>query len=178
MSTLSAYNYSLLSVPAVWVLGISTHWHAILLSARSKEIPKFDNVAPRQFCAKVAELTKASKDAREFLRTEAAQQNIFENIALYAAAVVVGNVARLPVSYMNKVALGVLASRLAFVVSAEFPSTQLVGNGVDVEVGQICYVKTEQEKYTPLRSLAYLASTLLTLGVFVKAGTNFNKALY
>ncbi|BGP03324.1 hypothetical protein NBRC10513v2_007055 [Rhodotorula toruloides] len=157
MSTLSAYNYSLLSVPAVWVLGISTHWHAILLSARSKEIPKFDNVAPRQFCAKVAELTKASKDAREFLRTEAAQQNIFENIALYAAAVVVGNVARLPVSYMNKVALGVLASRLAFV---------------------ICYVKTEQEKYTPLRSLAYLASTLLTLGVFVKAGTNFNKALY
>lgn len=61
MSTLSAYNYSLLSVPAVWVLGIGTHWHAILLSARSKEIPKFDNVAPRQFRGKIAELAKASR---------------------------------------------------------------------------------------------------------------------
>ncbi|BGP27511.1 membrane-associated, eicosanoid/glutathione metabolism (MAPEG) protein [Rhodotorula toruloides] len=157
MSTLSVYNYSLLSIPAVWALGISTHWHAILLSARSKEIPKFDNVAPRQFNARMGELAKASKDAREFLRTEAAQQNIFENIALYAAAIVVGNVARLPVSYLNKVALGYLASRLAFV---------------------ICYAKTEQEKYTPIRSLAYLASMILTLGVFVKAGSNFNKALY
>ncbi len=61
MPVLDAYNYSLLSVPAVWLLGIGTHWSAIYLSTVSKEIPKFDNISPRQYVAEVAKLTKTSK---------------------------------------------------------------------------------------------------------------------
>lgn len=61
MPVLDAYNYSLLSVPAVWLLGIGTHWSAIYLSSVSREIPKFDNVSPRQYVAEVAKLTKTSK---------------------------------------------------------------------------------------------------------------------
>lgn len=56
------------------------------------------------------------QDARQLCRTEAAQQNIFENIGLYAAAIVAGNVARLGTSHMNKIALGYLVSRFLYVV--------------------------------------------------------------
>ena len=61
MPVLDAYNYSLLSVPAVWLLGIGTHWSAIYLSTVSREIPKFDNVSPRQYVAEIAKLAKTSK---------------------------------------------------------------------------------------------------------------------
>lgn len=66
-------------------------------------------------------LPPRSQDARQYLRTEAAQQNIFENLGLYAAAIVAGNVAGLPVRHMNKIALGYLVSRLVYVVSASLP---------------------------------------------------------
>lgn len=65
MSMLDAYNYSLLSVPAMWLLGIGTHFSAIALTSRSKELPKFDNVAPRQFMAEVSKLTKTSAVRRD-----------------------------------------------------------------------------------------------------------------
>ncbi|GAA5870521.1 hypothetical protein JCM3774_003698 [Rhodotorula dairenensis] len=157
MPVLDAYNYSLLSVPAVWLLGIGTHWSAIYLSVHSTQIPKFNNVAPRDFVTEVSKLAKTSKDARRYLRTEAAQQNIFENIGLYAAAIVAGNVARLGASHMNKIALGYLVSRFLYVV---------------------LYVRTDHVKATPLRSLAYLTSVILSLGTFVRAGFAFNRALY
>ncbi|GAA5989783.1 hypothetical protein JCM10908_002319 [Rhodotorula pacifica] len=157
MPVLDAYNYSLLSVPAVWLLGIGTHWRAIYLSANSKEIPAFDNVSPRQYVAEISKLSKTSKDARELVRTEAAQNNIFENLGLYAAAIVAGNVARLSTSHMNKIALGYLVSRLIYV---------------------ILYIRTDQVKATPLRSVAYLTSVVLSLGTFVRAGLAFNRALY
>ncbi|GAA5961521.1 hypothetical protein JCM8115_006703 [Rhodotorula mucilaginosa] len=157
MPVLDAYNYSLLSVPAVWLLGIGTHWSAIYLSTVSREIPKFDNVSPRQYVAEIAKLAKTSKDARQLCRTEAAQQNIFENIGLYAAAIVAGNVARLGTSHMNKIALGYLVSRFLYVV---------------------LYIRTDTIKATPLRSVAYLTSVILSLGTFIRAGLAFNRALY
>lgn len=72
MPVLDAYNYSLLSVPAVWLLGISTHWTAIFLSAKSKEIPMFDNVAPRQCLAEIQKLAKTSKVRAELYSRAAA----------------------------------------------------------------------------------------------------------
>ncbi|BGP58083.1 hypothetical protein JCM8202_006216 [Rhodotorula sphaerocarpa] len=156
MSMLDAYNYSLLSVPAMWLLGIGTHFSAIALTSRSKELPKFDNVAPRQFMAEVSKLTKTSADARRYLRMEAAQQNIFENLGLYAAAIVAGNVAGLPVRHMNKIAAGYIASRVVYV---------------------FLYSRTDKEKATPLRSLAFITSVVLALGTFVRASFAANKAL-
>ncbi|BGP19884.1 hypothetical protein JCM10213_008642 [Rhodosporidiobolus nylandii] len=146
-------NYSLYSIPAVWFLGIGVHWQAIFLSKSSKEIPMFDNVAPRDFQAKIRELAKTSKDAAKFLRIEAAQSNIFENIGWFAGAIVAGNVARLPASFLNKVAGAYLASRVLFAV---------------------LYANTSNVKYTPLRSLAYLGSVGLTITTYIKAGNALN----
>ncbi|KWU44290.1 hypothetical protein RHOSPDRAFT_18167 [Rhodotorula sp. JG-1b] len=178
MPVLDAYNYSLLSVPAVWLLGIGTHWSAIYLSSVSREIPKFDNVSPRQYVAEVAKLTKTSKDARQLCRTEAAQQNIFENIGLYAAAIVAGNVARLGTSHMNKIALGYLVSRFLYVVRGLLQPSSSVLTSYCVATAQVLYIRTDRIKATPLRSVAYLTSVILSLGTFVRAGLAFNRALY
>ncbi|BGP43342.1 hypothetical protein JCM10450v2_007492 [Rhodotorula kratochvilovae] len=154
---LDSYNYSLLSIPAVWTVGIITHWHAIYLTKASKDIPPFDNRAPRAFLQKVTELAKTSRAAHQYLRAESAQLNIYENLGLWATAVLAGNFARLPISFLNKVAAAYVATRALYCV---------------------LYVKTEQQKYTPLRSIAFLASSILTLNLFVKASTNLNKALW
>lgn len=57
---------------------------------------------------------------------EAAQQNIFENLGLYAAAIVAGNVAGLPVRHMNKIAAGYIASRVVYVVSVRERADTLI----------------------------------------------------
>ncbi|GAA5907680.1 hypothetical protein JCM6882_008946 [Rhodosporidiobolus microsporus] len=150
---MSATNYSLYS----WFVGIGVHWQAIFLSKRSKEMPFFDNVAPRDFHSKVRELAKTSKDAQKFLRLEAAQANIYENLGWYAGAVVAGTVARLPARYMNWFAGTYIASRVAY--------------------AYIYAVNTRKLSY--LRSLTFLISVMFTTATYVKAGNAFNKvALY
>ncbi|TNY20218.1 hypothetical protein DMC30DRAFT_398362 [Rhodotorula diobovata] len=121
MPVLDAYNYSLLSIPATFVIGMASHWRAIYLSSTSKDLPPFDNRAPRAFLAKIGELSKTSATAREYLRAEAAQTNVFEQIGLYAAAVLVGNFARLPVSFLNKATLAYVALRAVYCVSHPDP---------------------------------------------------------
>ncbi|GAA6011470.1 hypothetical protein JCM10207_002630 [Rhodosporidiobolus poonsookiae] len=155
MSTVTT-NYSLYSVPAVWGLAIATHWSAIFLSKSSKEIPLFDNVAPRDFHAKIRELAKTSKDAAKFLRIEAAQMNLLENIGWYAAAIVAGNFARLPTKFLNFVAASYLVSRAAFV---------------------LLYANTTSRKASAVRSLAYLTSVGLTITTFVKSGNALNRLI-
>lgn len=57
-------------------------------------------------------LPTATKDT--IARAEGAQQNGFENIGLFAAAVVVGNVAKLDNSTLNTLSYGYLASRVVY----------------------------------------------------------------
>ncbi|GAA5839021.1 hypothetical protein JCM11251_007855 [Rhodosporidiobolus azoricus] len=147
-------NYSLYSIPAVWGIAIGVHWQAIFLSKRSKEIPPFDNVAPRHCVAKMGELAKTSEDAAKFIRLEAAQTNIFDNLGWYAGAIVIGNVARLPVKYLNYVSAAYVALRVIY--------------------SQIYSVNGSKSSY--IRSLAYLTSAGLTITTYVKAGNALNRA--
>ncbi|GAA5973606.1 hypothetical protein JCM11641_007145 [Rhodosporidiobolus odoratus] len=151
---MSLTNYSLYSVPAVWLVGIGVHWQAIFLSKSSKEIPEFDNVSPRQFVVRMSELARTSKDAAKFLRIEAAQQNIFENLGWYAAAIVAGNIARLPVKTLNTIAASYVASRLLY---------------------SVLYANTTSAKYAALRSVTFLSSVGLTFTTFIKAGNALNR---
>lgn len=48
------------------------------------------------------------------MRAEGAQQNGFENIGLFAAAVVIGNVAKLDNWTLNSLSFGYLASRVLY----------------------------------------------------------------
>jgi hypothetical protein len=66
-----------------WVVGIATHFSAIALSKTSKDLPEFDNVAPREYLNKIRKLEKQSSDVKKLLRIEGAQQNTYENLGTF-----------------------------------------------------------------------------------------------
>ena len=91
-----------------------------------------------------------------FQRAEAAQQNGFENIGLYAAAIVVANAARLPVSTVNTASAVYLTSRVVY---------------------NLLYVNTEKLSISNLRSVVFLVGIGTIMTLFVKAGNALNLLL-
>jgi len=71
---------------------------------------KFDNANPRS-AVKTLEEKLSESDFKQYQRAEAAQQNGFENIGLFASAVLAANYARLPVRTINVASCFYLASR-------------------------------------------------------------------
>lgn len=122
-------NWSLYSVPAAWLLSIAPHFYAASLG-------KFDNKNPRTYTREADSDQSISKGKLQpicmtlrshlkadtafvatkatIVRAEGAQQNGFENIGLFAAAVVIGNVAKLDNYTLNALAGSYLASRVAY----------------------------------------------------------------
>lgn len=79
-------NYSLYGVPVMWLLSILPHFYAITLSKG-----KFTNTTPRGYLAEVQKKEKKTSTDKSFIRAEACQQNGFENLAFFAAAILAGN---------------------------------------------------------------------------------------
>ncbi|GAA6062941.1 hypothetical protein JCM10212_005954 [Sporobolomyces blumeae] len=149
-------NYSFYAVPAIWVVGISSHFYAISLTKTCKDLPDFTNVNPREFLRRVQNQEKRTPVVDEYLRAESANANTFENWPIFAAAVVAGNLARLPVRYMNLFAGGYVLSRVLFAT---------------------LYIKTTSEKWSNLRSLVYVAGIGSIFTTFIKAGNAFQSIL-
>ena len=61
------------------------------------------------------------------IRAEGAQQNGFENIGLFAAAVVIGNVAKLDNSTLNTLSGAYLASRVVYNLLYIYGTTDFLG---------------------------------------------------
>jgi uncharacterized MAPEG superfamily protein len=76
---------------------------------------KFDNKNPRTYTRDTGgdqSIDKATKQT--IIRAEGAQLNGFENIGLFAAGVVIGNVAKLDNSTLNTLSAAYLASRAVY----------------------------------------------------------------
>lgn len=73
----------------------------------------------------------------KYQRAEAAQQNGFENIALYASAIVAANVARVPVSFVNAASAYYVFSRIVY---------------------NLLYINTERLSTSNLRSIVFVSS--------------------
>ncbi|PQE28784.1 Membrane- eicosanoid glutathione metabolism (MAPEG) protein [Rutstroemia sp. NJR-2017a WRK4] len=116
-------NLSLYSIPVAWVLSILPHSYAITRSS------SFDNRNPREY----SDNLDADKNIDEttkgrILRAEAAQMNGLENIGLFAAAVVAGNVAGLPARTLNLLSGGYLVSRAVYNFLYINATTQTIGH--------------------------------------------------
>jgi uncharacterized MAPEG superfamily protein len=101
---------SLYTIPAAWVLSIAPHFYAASLGGK-----KFDNKQPRTYTSSLSSdqtVDKATKD--KIIRAEGAQQNGFENLGLFAAAVLAGNFAKLDHETLNWLSMGYLGSRIAY----------------------------------------------------------------
>ncbi|KAM3417022.1 hypothetical protein BST61_g8605 [Cercospora zeina] len=139
----SANNFSFYSIPAAWILCIAPHFYAASLG-------KFDNKAPRSYTKETGNdqsIDKATKD--RIVRAEGAQQNGFENLGLFAAAVVAGNVVGLDNSTMNALSGAYLLSRVAY---------------------NLIYINNTTNAMANARSVAFLSGIGIIFTLFIKAG--------
>ncbi|CAO1622315.1 unnamed protein product [Sympodiomycopsis kandeliae] len=136
-------NYSLLAIPAIWVNSISAHFYAVSLTKGH-----FTNTSPREYLASInRKQTKSALD-QKYIRAEAAQQNGFENIALFAAALIAGHVAKLPASKLNSLAVYYVISRVAY---------------------NVLYIFVTSEKLASLRSVAFLSGIGIIFNLFISS---------
>jgi uncharacterized MAPEG superfamily protein len=134
---------SLYTIPAAWVLSVLPHFYAASLG-------KFDNKNPRTYTRDTESSQTVDKATKAtIVRAEGAQQNGFENLGLFAAAVVVGNVAKLDNAVLNGLAFAYLGSRAVY-------------NGL--------YVWGTTDAMANARSVAYLAGVGLIFTFFIKSG--------
>src|SRR5271163_4240893 len=88
-------NFSFYTVPAAWVLCIAPHIYAVKLHDRTSPTKKVDKINPRTLLPSLdanEALDHATKE--KISRAEASQQNGYENLGFFAAAVVAANVAK------------------------------------------------------------------------------------
>ncbi|PWN40524.1 hypothetical protein IE81DRAFT_219877 [Ceraceosorus guamensis] len=84
-----------------------------------------------------------------YIRAEAAQQNGFENLPFFAAAIIAGNVAKLPVDFLNTAAIIYVVSRIFY---------------------SVAYISTTSEPLSNLRSAIFLVGVSTCFTLFIRAG--------
>lgn len=107
-------NISLFTIPLAWALCLAPHVYATQLYQHASS-RQFDNCTPRSLIKIVTDnqtIDSATKD--RIIRAESAQQNGFENVGLFAAAVVAGNMARLDNTWLNGLSVGYVISRVVY----------------------------------------------------------------
>ncbi|MCJ1408154.1 hypothetical protein MMC19_002227 [Ptychographa xylographoides] len=142
-------NFSLYTVPAAWILSLAPHVYATQLYD-AKSAKSFDLTQPRSLTAKVANdqtLDQATKD--RVIRAEGAQQNGFENVGLFAAAVVAGNVAGVDHWWLNTLSGGYVASRVVY---------------------NFVYINNESVAVANARTGVFLSGIGMIFGLFIMAG--------
>lgn len=95
MDMLKTSNLSLLAVPAYYLLSVVPHAYALNVATKGRP-EKWDNTCPRS--ATLKEKIKSQLSEAEYARyerAEACSANLFENLSLFASAVIVGNMAGL-----------------------------------------------------------------------------------
>ncbi|KAJ4404751.1 hypothetical protein N0V91_005701 [Didymella pomorum] len=143
-------NLSLYTIPAAWILSIAPHFYAASLG-------KFDNKNPRTYTRDTEgdqSIDKATK--AKIVRAEGAQQNGFENLGLFAAAVVIGNVAKLPNETLNTLSAAYLASRIAY---------------------NALYIGGTTDMLSNLRSVSFLTGVGIIFTFFIKSGNALRNQL-
>lgn len=118
---------------------------------------KLDIRNPRQWTQTIAqEPALDAKTKGQLLRAEAAQQNGFENLGFFAAAVVAGNMGHLSPSVLNGLSIGYVVSRFVF-------------NHV--------YMFNETEFLAKCRSVSYIAGVGMCCALYVMGGRALNSSL-
>jgi uncharacterized MAPEG superfamily protein len=144
----NTYNFSFYAVPVMWVLSMVPHFYAAYISAGG-----FKNSTPRGYLAEIQQKKEKTPTDHKYIRAEAAQQNGHENLPFFAAALLAGNYAKLPVKELNALAAAYLISRMLY---------------------NTIYVFNTSEKISNLRSVIYLVGIGINFTLFIKAGLALN----
>ncbi|GAB7354896.1 hypothetical protein MBLNU459_g5531t3 [Dothideomycetes sp. NU459] len=145
-------NLSLYAIPIAWALALAPRVYAAQLVG-----DKFDRTSPRTYTSDLKnDQSFDARTKRRVIRAEGAQQNGFENLGLFAAAIVAGNYARLDSYTLNAFAGAYLVSRAAY---------------------NVIYVNNESEGMANVRSCAFLSGIGLIFTLFIKSGNALRNAL-
>ncbi|WVW84216.1 hypothetical protein I302_106246 [Kwoniella bestiolae CBS 10118] len=144
-------NFSLYAVPAAWVVAMVPHFYAISLynSEKAPGSADWDNRAPKKNIANIKEGKLSPEAQGKFLRAEAAQENAFQNLPLFAAAILAGNFAKLSPSTLNTTAAVYIVSRIAYT---------------------LVYINNTTAFAANLRSVTFLTGIATWMSLFVRAG--------
>ncbi|MCJ1462694.1 hypothetical protein MMC07_001297 [Pseudocyphellaria aurata] len=148
----SPRNLSLYTIPAVWFIALIP-----ALYVNSVASTKFDVTQPRSTIGKVADdQTLDSRTKSRMARAHGAQLNGFENIGLYAAAIVAGNMAGLNPTTLNYLSGGYVLSRIIY---------------------SFVYINAANPATVKYRTVAFLSGIGCVMTLFVKAGGVFQQGL-
>ena len=110
-------NYSFFAIPVFYILGMVPHAYANaqIVSARNG---KYNNHNPRgQANLEDIKKTVPKETWQCFERSKAAHQNSIENLPLFAAAIICGNIARMGPDTLNGACGAFLGLRVAYLVA-------------------------------------------------------------
>lgn len=151
METLKTSNLSILAIPAYYILSFLPHAYGVNVATRGKT-SEWENRSPRSKSLKERlQSTLTTEEYRRYERAEASSANLYENMPLFASAVIVGNMAGLKqegLSGMNGFAAAYLGLRAAYALA---------------------YIGIDDNSLSYIRSGLWVASWSLCFRVFVLA---------
>ncbi|PWN93373.1 hypothetical protein FA10DRAFT_264031 [Acaromyces ingoldii] len=145
-------NISVASLPITLFLAALPHWYSIGVAESRKIQGGWSNENPRAFVARLnarAAQGKRLSDTEEMiLRAQSCQQNGFEWFAVWAAAVILGNFAKLPQSTLTNTTFIHLVTRIIYTV---------------------LYVQTTSRKFSYVRTLVFNLGVAAQVRLIFKA---------
>lgn len=157
LPNLARDNISLHAIPIAWFIALSPRFWAVntyfQLTGKDMNIKH-----PRTFIQEVNDDQNPNLDdtSQERIgRAEAAMDNGFDNVALYAAAVCAGNIARLDAKWLNGLALGYMASRMLY---------------------NVLYIYNDTKQLAKARAGVFMCGMAMIFTLFVRAGEKLRKA--
>lgn len=153
-SFLSTPGLSFYAIPVAWALSLTPHLYAVKVYERASS-KKFDNTQPRSLTSTIGSDQSLDKDTKNtIIRAEGAQQNGFENLGLFAAAVVAGNAVALETQYLNVLTGAYIASRCLY---------------------NLIYLNNTTPALANIRSCVYIASSAIIFTLFVSTGNQMRR---
>jgi uncharacterized MAPEG superfamily protein len=142
-------NLSFYTIPVAWTVALLPHSYTIWLYQKSTSKP-YDNRQPRNLVQTINSQPNLDADTKgRIARAQMAQQNGFENIGLFAAAVVAGNMAQLDVRLMNLLSVGYVVSRAVY---------------------NLIYINNTSAALATTRTGVFLAGIGIIFSMFIMAG--------
>lgn len=149
-------NLSFYTIPVAWFIALSPRFYAAHKFGEATSGGDLDIRNPRAFSDEVARDSRLKDSTRNrIVRAEAAMDNGFEFIGIFAAAVCAGNVARLETKWLNGLSWGWLASRAVY---------------------NVLYVNNETKRLAKARAAVFMAGMGMVFTLFVKAGNKLRQA--
>lgn len=149
-------NLSFYTIPLAWFIALSPRFYGARKYNEATDGGDLDIRNPRAFSDEVASDSHLKESTRNrIMRAEAAMDNGFEFIGLFAAAVCAGNIARVDNKWLNGLSWGWLGSRVVY---------------------NLIYVNNETKALAKARAGVFMAGMGMVFTLFVQAGNKLRQA--